>query len=490
MRILLLLILFFISHVGFSQGAFFKMYGGLEYDYGHDIVQLADSGYLIAGTSGSFREGHSDAFLMKIDKYGSFEWSAPYGGAENEGANDMVLVDGVGVYLVGRSNSWSQNHDMDIYIAFVDLNGNLQWEKTLAGENWEDGVEAVKTMDNGMLLGVNRSGEQANGQDVSLLRLDVSGDTVWNLDYSLPGDDEITCIESFQDSLFVVASNRFDTITSFSMAHLMMVHEDGNVLWEDTLISASGTYTINDFFISNDTLFGIGGYEIGGTNPMDMVFYKYKIDPMNNYEVETHSIHNNSVWHGDVITNYDYSPIRRYGAYRVEASWTMPGGPDVYIGRHSYQLSWGAGVGSLDYEGYDRMYEGMPTLDGGAIMVGHTAGGEGGSSVAVFKIGPGEDYPTTAGVTEVDQLVGLDIYQTLNPSIKAYPNPASSHINVESIDVNFNSYEILSMNGAILTSGKLVDSGEISLLNLSSGIYFVKLLNEASEVKVIRFAIR
>lgn len=486
MRILLLLILFFISHECLSQGAFFKMYGGLEHDYGHDIVQLADSGYLIAGTSGSFRVGHADAFLLKVDKNGVYEWSVPYGGAENDGANDMAYVPGVGVYLVGRSNSWSENHDLDVYVAYVDLNGNLQWEKTFPGEGWQEAVEAARAPDNGVLLGINKLGGQTNAQDISLLRLDALGDTVWNIDYSLPGDDEITCIESYQDSLFLVSSNRVDTTTSFSMAHLMMIHDDGNVLWEDTLIYGAGEYLINDFFVINDTLVGIGGYKHYETDPMDMAYFRYKVDPINNYSVATVSMHNNSEWYGDVITNYTDSPNRRYSAHRAEDWWTTGGGPDVFFGRNAYNLGWEVGIGALEYEGYNQMFEGIPTLDGGAVMIGYASGGDGGTSVAIFKVGPGEDYPDTDVEVVVDQLVGLEGGQDLNSSIIVYPNPATTKIKVESLGVAVDSYELLTTNGTVLKSDNLLKSGEISLDDLSSGIYFVRLLNDDVELGVFR----
>lgn len=489
MKKLLLLTVLFLSEFCSAQVAFFKLFGGDEYDFGHDIVQVADSGYLITGASGSFREGHADAFLLKIDKYGNYQWSAPYGGPENDGANEMLYIENYGIYLIGRSNSWSQNFDMDFYLAFTDNSGSLIWEKTFEGEDWEEGVEAALTSDSGMVVGINRFGDNTNGQDISLMRLDASGDTVWTKNYALPGDDEITCIESYQDSLFLVTSNRLDTATNYSIAYLMMLHEDGTIIFEDTLASNSGIYKINDFFVTNDTLYAIGSYEQDDTTAADLAYYRYKIDPQNPQQIQVFAIHSADPWYGDVITNYYGSSTRRYGAYRVDGAWTTPGGPDLHMGRHSYILGWEAGLGYVETEGEDRMYEGIPTLDGGAVFVGYIADVTGGASVAVSKIGPGEVYPTMNGVTYVFQLVGVEELKA-SAGVHVYPNPATDAITVSSQDVSITNYEIFSMNGIKLQKGVLSDTNEIKLNLLAEGIYAIRLFNENEIIGTVRVVVR
>ena len=488
-KLLLLLGLLILTDFCSAQIAFFKLFGGEEYDFGHDIVQLADTGYLITGSSGSFREGHADAFLLKIDKYGNYVWSAPYGGVENDGSNEMLYIENYGIYLIGRSNSWSENFDMDFYLAFTDEGGNLIWEKTFDGPDWEEGIEAALTADSGMIVGVNRFGNNTIGKDISIIRLDTYGDTVWTKNYSLPGDDEITCIEPYQDSLFLVTSNRVDTATNYRIAHLMMLHEDGTVIFEDTLASNPGIYEINDFFIVNDTLNAIGSYMQDDTTSADLAYYRYKLNQQNPYQIHVYAIHSADPWYGDVITNYYGSSFRRYGAYRADGFWTTPGGPDLHMGRHSYILGWEAGLGYVETYGEDRMFEGIPTSDGGAIFIGYIADVTGGASVAVSKIGPGEVYPTLNGVTYVYQLVGTGELDAAS-GIKIYPNPASQTITVSSEKGQITNFEIFAMNGVVLQQGVLSGSNEIRLNGLSSGVYGIRILNNGETVGTSRIVVR
>ncbi len=471
-----------------AQINFFKMFGGEQYDYGYDIAQTADSGYLITGRSGSFSIGHSDAFLLKISKSGFYEWSAPFGGVENDASYEMLYKPNFGIYLIGSSNSWSAG-DYDTYLAFTDESGNLMWEKTFEGPDWEEGVEAAFTLDTGMIVGVNRTGTNTWGQDISLMRLDLNGDTVWTKDFSFEGDEEITNVERYRDSLFVISSNRYNAGTASKMAHLLLLHQDGTIVWEDTLGVAAGDYTINDFFISNDTLFGIGGYRQDDTTATDICYYRHFVDPTNYYNVQSFAIHSAADWEGDVLTNYNNSSYR-YGAYNVQGSFTTPGGTDVHIGRHLYTLGWLTGVGYIDFEGSDRMYEGIPTSDGGAIMVGYTSGGSGGASIAVVKIGDGEVYPTIAGVTYVDQLVGLKQNEVLS-NFQLYPNPAQTELMLVTELTGASEYTIITTDGKRILEGTLSGTNTtISLDGFVSGVYFLQLHAGMTCIGTQQFVVR
>ena len=59
--------------IGFGLGVygqninFLKTYGNSGYDYGRDIKQTLDTGYIATGSSSSFSTGTADAFLLKVD---------------------------------------------------------------------------------------------------------------------------------------------------------------------------------------------------------------------------------------------------------------------------------------------------------------------------------------------------------------------------------------------------------------------------------------
>ena len=104
-RRLLLLPAFLLTLTCLGQPGFYKVYSGTGYDRGEGVAQLPDSGYVVTGTSSSFDEAPSQAFLLRIDKLGNYVWSQAYGGPEFEEGKRVLPVPGHGYYVVGTSSS-------------------------------------------------------------------------------------------------------------------------------------------------------------------------------------------------------------------------------------------------------------------------------------------------------------------------------------------------------------------------------------------------
>ena len=66
-KLITLLFCFLSGSLAFGQISFYKLFTNNGYDFGQGVVQLEDSSYLITGSSSSFLEAPSQAFIMKID---------------------------------------------------------------------------------------------------------------------------------------------------------------------------------------------------------------------------------------------------------------------------------------------------------------------------------------------------------------------------------------------------------------------------------------
>ena len=77
LRIIILFLIF--AHSVNAQISFFKTYGENGFDFGHGIIQLADSSYVITGSSSSFQDAPSRAFMLKVDSMGQYIWSRSFG---------------------------------------------------------------------------------------------------------------------------------------------------------------------------------------------------------------------------------------------------------------------------------------------------------------------------------------------------------------------------------------------------------------------------
>ena len=171
MRNLILLLLFIISSFQMNaQNAFYKLYSNNGYDFGEGIAQLEDSSFIVTGTSSSFTDGPSQAFLLKVDSLGEYQWSLPYGGAEEDGARRVLYSPGDGYYVSGYTNSMGSG-GYDVYVFKTDLSGSLIWEKSFGGLGWEKTNDAVLLSDSSQII-VGQTNSNTNGdEDIYILRI-------------------------------------------------------------------------------------------------------------------------------------------------------------------------------------------------------------------------------------------------------------------------------------------------------------------------------
>ncbi len=66
------------------------------------MLQTSDGGFIVIGTTHSFGDGNSDAWLTKTDSNGVEEWNQTFGAYGFESANCIIETDTRGYIFVGR----------------------------------------------------------------------------------------------------------------------------------------------------------------------------------------------------------------------------------------------------------------------------------------------------------------------------------------------------------------------------------------------------
>jgi hypothetical protein len=80
-----------------------QSYGGTEHDYASALVQTVDGGFALAGHTDSYGAGEGDMWLVKTDANGVSTWNQTYGGTEEEFASALVQTADGGFALAGSS---------------------------------------------------------------------------------------------------------------------------------------------------------------------------------------------------------------------------------------------------------------------------------------------------------------------------------------------------------------------------------------------------
>ena len=127
-----------------------KCLGGSGEETASSIQQTADGGYIVAGNSSSndgdvsSNNGGADYWIVKLDALGNISWQKSLGGSSSDKANSIEQTIDGGYIVAGESfsndgNVTGNNGAMDYWIVKLDPSGNIAWQKSLGGSDYERG---------------------------------------------------------------------------------------------------------------------------------------------------------------------------------------------------------------------------------------------------------------------------------------------------------------------------------------------------------------
>jgi hypothetical protein len=155
-----------------------KTIGGKYHDLGHSIIQTSDGGYVIAGSTSSFGAGWEDVYVVKLDANGNLQWTKTIGGPRGDWGHSIIQTSDGGYAITGYTESFGTG-EKDVYVVKLDANGNLQWTKTIGGENDDKGYSIIQTSDGGYAITGPTYSFGAGGKDFYVVKLDAKGNLQW-----------------------------------------------------------------------------------------------------------------------------------------------------------------------------------------------------------------------------------------------------------------------------------------------------------------------
>jgi hypothetical protein len=398
-------------------------YGGIKNEGCSQIRATNDGGYIMIGYTTSFGVGDNNMYAIKIDSLCKPQWSITIGGNRTQVGYGLTPTSDKGYAFVGFTDSYG-NGGYDAYLVKVDSNGNVQWQKTYGGSDWDFAYSVKQTSDGGYVLcGQTYSYGSGNG-DVYVVRTDKNGDTLWTRAIGGQGYDVGNSLQIQNDSLYIIVGST----TSYGMAdtnvYFIELNSSGNLLASKTY----GTHYNSVAYSITPTI--DKGYMITGS--MDSIIKGVQ----NELCLKTDSAGNCKWW--SQITNGPWPDI----------------GKDIVQASDTTYLS----VGSSDGGGYgSSSMHVMQHEPDGTYMAGPSMGGnkaQFGSSVAIGKNGNVVCAGTTSSYGQGD----FDVYlirftndsilqnytlvitsyadtpvvasvinpQPFTPGIKVFPNPATT----------------------------------------------------------------
>jgi hypothetical protein len=210
-----------------------QTYGGTNWEEAFALVQTVDGGYALAGRTGSSVVGPYDSWLVKTDADGNMQWNRTYGGTNWEEAWALVqTVDG-GYALAGADSG-------DFWLVKTEANGNAQWNQTYGGTSPDGAYALVQTADGGYALAGFTMSFGAGYMDFWLVKTDASGNALWSITYGGTGYDLAFALVQTSDGGYALAGG----IGSFAPTDdfwLVKTDVESGLTWID---SSANTVTL------------------------------------------------------------------------------------------------------------------------------------------------------------------------------------------------------------------------------------------------------
>ncbi|MFN0187614.1 MAG: hypothetical protein ACKVQV_02840 [Bacteroidia bacterium] len=256
------------------------LFGGEENEEGQSVVPLSTGGFLVGGSTASYGSGGIDIFILRVEDNGDLIWQETYGTEGDEGAcrirevddgyiasgfkmsqNDPTLLlvkfDEYGELVWNESYTSlgelgitqgmavepmleggyitsgifvSTNDSLQSIIVELDSEGGIVWQKQITGEGSES-IFDIKVLSNGYLLCGKSYIDSSNYYDAHIIKLDLSGDVIWDRHFGSRNNEEFNQIVLLDDGEFMLTGTITDE-ENISMPWVVQMSS-----WGDTLSS-------------------------------------------------------------------------------------------------------------------------------------------------------------------------------------------------------------------------------------------------------------
>ncbi|TPD65403.1 T9SS type A sorting domain-containing protein [Flavobacterium microcysteis] len=275
--------------------------GGTGQELLQSIASTSDGGYIIGGTSGSSRSekekngkedmfekkedsrGGLDYWIVKLDNEGQIEWQKTIGGQYSDELRSIIQTADGGFMLAGSSNSTVSGDktekrygESDYWVVKTDKFGTIEWQKVYGGEGDEQLKTMLHTSDGNYILAGNSASESSgnkntsntNGIDFWLLKIDPSGEILWQETYDVGKTDLLASLVENEDGSFLIGGHAMSETSSEKKKDkedindyvAIKINEKGEEQWRKT-VGSNGQDILRKAVRVRD-----GGYLLAGTS--------------------------------------------------------------------------------------------------------------------------------------------------------------------------------------------------------------------------------
>ena len=249
-------------------------YGDTRDEIANSIGITSDGGFIITGEITNENTGNSSCYVLKVNNNGEFEWDRSFGGSLNDQGFSLVPANDGGFVITGVTRSQSDSSG-DLWLFKVNNAGEMLWERTFGGENFEAGRSLQQTSDNGYII-IGQTESFGNGSnDAYLLKTDSQGNEIWSRTYGGSGTDQGRhVVETFDQGYIIFGhTDSYGSMGGFNF-WLIKTDSNGDLEWQEYYGGSGDDRGFCGIQASDGGYAIVGQSNTGGSTGVDILLVK------------------------------------------------------------------------------------------------------------------------------------------------------------------------------------------------------------------------
>jgi hypothetical protein len=234
-----------------------RTYGGPDEDHLNAAIHTKDGGFALVGYTRSFGNGMTDIWLVKVDENGTHLWNKTYGEIGSEEAYSLAQTHDGGFILVGYTA------DYDIWIIKTNNKGTMEWNQSYEAYGESNlGKSVIQTSEGNFVIAAAVQ-ESSMEYDWMLMKIDANGSVLWNQTYGTEETDWVSSLIQTTDGGFVLAGS-ITRSSVYSDMWLVKVDRTGDIIWDNTYGGEREDY-ITSIIQTQDGGYAFTAYSVTGS---------------------------------------------------------------------------------------------------------------------------------------------------------------------------------------------------------------------------------
>lgn len=330
-------------------------------------------------------------------------WTKKIGGTGSDVGNEIIQTSDGGFVIAGSTTSFGAIQ-RDSYLIKLDSSGNTVWDKRYGGNQFEIAMSVKETHDLGYIFAVFYATSASNY--LQLIKINSAGDTLWTKLVGTPDDEVASNLQTTDDGGFLVTGYTDAGALTNGKNDVWLVKFDslGNKIWERVYGGSENDGGYKILKLADSSLL-IPGYSESFSSGGDRDGWIVKTDASGNF-----------IWSksygGSDYDDFAAAAEDEHGNLYFTGTSVTSGDRNIWIvktdpdGNHIFTKNYG---GTDEEWGYDI----IRTNDGNFIVTGSTKSNSTGlSQLWLLKINQQGDTLWTKIFTSVNGSTGNSVIQT------------------------------------------------------------------------------